>query len=312
MSAKTSPLEDMIDLENMHVFATVAREGSITGATDVLDMSYATINRRIAAFETDLGTALFIRQHGSLKLTTEGEEVMSAARRIFGIADSLERRLEGMNRKLEGEITVTLSRAVLTGILMPHLDRFQKAHPGIDVEFDTSRVFKDIGEGDADIAVRFTDNHMYRLPENLIGRRLPDIHVSAYVRQDLLRNGQPPGNMGWIKWDRRMNFMKLREPFDRDNRPVTMAIDDITVQTDAVRAGLGMAILPCFLGDAADGLVRACPDVAPQHALDAWVVAHPDMRNVERIRSFIKFTGDCFEKKRDLILGNAAQEIGGN
>lgn len=293
----------MIDLENLNVFTTVAQEGSISAATEVLDMSYATINRRISAFETDLGTALFIRQHGSLKLTTEGEEVMAASRRIFGITASLERRLEGMNRKPEGDIIVTLSRAVLMGLLLPHMDEFQKAHPGINVEFDTSRVFKDIQEGDADIAVRFTDNHMYRLPENLIGRRLPDIHVCAYARKDMVENGGLAKDTGWIKWDRRMNFMKLREPFDRDDLPVTMAIDDITVQTDAVKAGLGAAILPCFLGDPEPDLVRLYPDVPPQHALDAWVVAHPDMRNVERIRSFIRFTADCFEQNRDLILG---------
>jgi len=302
----------MLDLENLNVFTVVAREGSISAATNMLEMSYATINRRISTFETELGTALFIRQHGSLKLTTEGEEVMAAARRIFGITASLERRLEGMNQKPEGDILVTLSRAVLTGLLMPRLDEFHAAHPGINLEFDTSRVFKDIGEGDADIAIRFTDNHMYHLPENLIGRRLPDIHVTAYVSRDLLKDGKLARGTGWIKWDRRMNFMKLREPFDHDSLPVAMTIDDITIQTDAVKAGLGAAILPCFLGDAEPDLVRLYPHIAPQHALDAWVVAHPDMRNVERIRSFIKFTADCFEANKDLVLGCSPQENAGN
>lgn len=296
--------------DDMQVFLTVARQGSFGDAAKVLKVSYTTVARRVDSFEKELGAALFIRGHGELTLTAEGREVMTTGRKMARMAAGLERRLQGVNKKVEGDITVTLAKAVFSGLLAPRLPGFKSEYPDLNVEFDTSRGFLDIMKGQADVAVRLTDNHEYQVPENLIGLRLPDIHVHAFAERKLakkLDGGKAPDTTGWIRWDRRINFAKMRAHFDRDGLPVTWTIDDLTAQHDAVRSGMGVGILPCFMGDADKTLARVYPDTEPLAALDAWVVAHPDMRRVERIRTFMHFIADCFNDNEALITGGEAR-----
>jgi DNA-binding transcriptional LysR family regulator len=224
---------------------------------------------------------------------------------MAGSAEAVARTLKGKNTKLEGDLFVTLSQSLLCNLVLPHLTEFQADFPGIRLEFDTSREFRDIMKGEADIAIRMTDNHEYRVPENLLGLRLPDVHVHAYAGTKIaarIKRGVRPEGIGWMKWDKRINFEKMRTHFDKDGIPVTLVIDDIKAQVDAAKSGVGLAILPCFLGDRDKGLTRLY-ERPSLPALNAWVLAHPDMRNVERIRAFMRFTAKCFERNVDLIRG---------
>ncbi len=139
-------------------------------------------------------------------------------------------------------------------------------------------------KGEADIAIRMTDNHEYRVPENLLGLRLPDVHVHAYAGTKIaarIKKGVRPEGIGWMKWDKRINFEKMRTHFDKVGIPVTLVIDDIKAQVDAAKSGVGLAILPCFLGDSDKGLklerflTNQLTDFKSRHALAARVARKP-------------------------------------
>ncbi len=292
--------------DDFEIFLTVARTRSFGAAAKKLKVGYSTVSRRIENFEKRLGATLFIRQHGELSLTTEGRAVLAAANKMSSTASSLERTLQGVDKRLEGEIVVTLSQAVLCGIIMPQVPDFQSQYPDIYLEFDNSRNFLDILKGEADIAIRLTDNHEYQVPENLLGLRLPDIYVHAYASNKIvakIKKGTPPKDIGWIKWDRRINFARMRQHFDRWGWPLKCSVDDMMAQINAVKNDVGVGILPCFLADKEPSISRINNEIAPLAVLDAWVLAHPDMRSVERIRAFMHFTVSCFEKNKTLILG---------
>lgn len=294
-----------MDWDDFQVFHTVARAKSFVAAAKELKVTYSTLSRHMDIFEKRMGAILFIRQHGEVTLTTEGREVQAAASKMAGTVQSVERVLKAKNTKLEGDLFITLSQSLLCNLILPHLAEFQAKFPDINLEFDTSRDFLDIMKGEADIAIRMTDNHEYRVPENLLGLRLPDVHVHAYANSKIavkMKRGARPEGIGWMKWDKRINFERMRTHFDKEGIPVTLVIDDIKAQVDAVKSGVGLAILPCFLGDRDRGLVRIY-DRPSLPALNAWVLAHPDMRNVERIRAFMRFAANCFDRNLALIEG---------
>lgn len=294
-----------MDWDDFQVFHTVARAKSFVAAAKELKVTYSTLSRHMDIFEKRIGATLFIRQHGEVALTTEGQAVFSAATKMSNTAKAIAHELKGKNTKLEGELRITLSQSLLCNIVLPHLVEFQMDFPGIRLEFDTSREFRDIMKGEADIAIRMTDNHEYRVPDTLLGLRLPDVHVHAYASTKIaakVKKGAPPDGIGWMKWDSRINFEQMRTHFDKDDIPVTLVIDDINAQVAAVKNSVGLAILPCFLGDRERGLARIY-DRPSLPALNAWVLAHPDMRNVERIRAFMRFSAQCFERNADLIRG---------
>jgi DNA-binding transcriptional LysR family regulator len=293
-----------MDWDDFQVFHAVARAKSFVAAAKELKVTYTTLSRHMDIFEKRMGATLFIRQHGEIMLTTEGQEVYAAAAKMSNTANSVARTLKAKNARLEGDLFITLSQSLLCNLILPHLSEFQKEFPDIRLEFDTSREFLDIMKGEADVAIRMTDNHEYIVPDNLLGLRLPDVNVHAYASRKIaakIRKGTRPDGIGWMKWDKRINFEQMRTHFDRDI-PVTLVIDDIKAQVDAVKNDVGLAILPCFLGDREKGIARIY-DRPSLPALNAWVLAHPDMRNVERIRAFMHFAAHCFERNVDLIKG---------
>jgi DNA-binding transcriptional LysR family regulator len=74
----------------------------------------------------------------------------------------------------------------------------------------------------------------------------------------------------------------------------------------ATRAGLGLAVLPCFSADVDRGLQRVgAPD--PEWASFLWLLTHPDLRKVARIRAVLDFLAVRLAEKRPLLEGDSAR-----
>jgi DNA-binding transcriptional LysR family regulator len=76
-------------------------------------------------------------------------------------------------------------------------------------------------------------------------------------------------------------------------------------QFAATRAGLGLAALPCFLGDGAPELVRVLPP-EPALAGELWLLTHPDLRRTARVRAFMEMLARGLRRERLLLEGTAA------
>jgi DNA-binding transcriptional LysR family regulator len=74
--------------------------------------------------------------------------------------------------------------------------------------------------------------------------------------------------------------------------------------TAAARAGIGVAALPCFLGDAASELTRLGPPI-PALGSELWLLTHRDLRQVARIRAFLDFMDRALRPMRALFEGTA-------
>ena len=72
-------------------------------------------------------------------------------------------------------------------------------------------------------------------------------------------------------------------------------MDSLAAMVDAVRTGLGVGFLLCFLGDRERDLVRVAE---PMATLDTqlWILTHPDLRRVARIRAFTEFLFQSLQK----------------
>jgi DNA-binding transcriptional LysR family regulator len=66
---------------------------------------------------------------------------------------------------------------------------------------------------------------------------------------------------------------------------------------EVARAGVGLAPLPCFLGDADDRLVRVAPPMT-EMASNLWLLTHPDLRRMPRVRAVLDAIGEYVSKRR--------------
>ena len=83
-----------------------------------------------------------------------------------------------------------------------------------------------------------------------------------------------------------------------------MRCNSLTGLMAAATSGMGVAMLPCFMGDPSPALVRlADPVDAAASAL--WLLTHEDLRHTARVRAFMDFTADALKDDVALLEGNA-------
>jgi len=289
-----------MDWDNLRYFLAVAQTGSIRGAAQKLRVNHSTVSRRIKTFEQKTGQQLFRRLQTGYVLTTSGEEMFELAANMAGQINALERQTLGRDNQLSGELRVTVPLALATHVLMPILSEFAVAHPEIDLDLMISSQELNLTNREADIAIRITNDP----PENLIGRKIIRYTKSVYASQEYINTHDfnNKSSLNWIGWDDSSPGPWWAQETDFAETPLRHKFDHEYVQIEAAKAGMGMAMLPCFMGDTEKDLVRVSPEkVLPSYEI--WILTHPDLRNSARVRVFTKFVAEALEQKRALLEG---------
>jgi len=292
-----------MDWDNLRYFLAVARKGSIRAAASALSVNHSTVARRISSFEKKLGVRLFERLPNGYVLTSTGEEMMKSAQHVEDEIVKLDRQVIGRDTELSGVLRVTMPTALATHLLMPDISAFTRLYPGIQLEMAFSNEEFNLRKREADIAVRLTHNP----PDYLVGRRILHPAKGVYASHEYLQYHDPdkePEKLSWIGWE------ELSSPsqWNKDSRfaaaPVMHKADDLLAQLEAVKAGIGIAMLPCFLADMVPSLKRLEKITAKGTCGDLWILTHEDLRATARVRAFIDYMIKAFEQHRDLLEGH--------
>jgi len=290
--------------DDLHVFLEIARAGSLSGAARRLGVSQSTVSRRLATMEASLGVRLCNRRVGGALLTAAGEELLEQAEEIGDAFDLIERRIAGRDRRLSGRLRVTCTDNFLNRYLAPHLADFARTHPEIDLEISTSYQHLSLARREADVAIRTTPGP----PDTLVGRRLFRCALAAYASPEMVADLPPdpdPARLTWIGWSSEAyNRLMITNHFPTANiRHWCNSQHDIVTMA---RAGLGVAVTGCFGADPDPGLARVYPEAITDTSMDLWVLTHPDLMRVARVRGFTAFIAEKFLADRDLFEGRRA------
>ena len=289
-----------MDWDDIKLFLALMRTGNVRAAAVKLNVSHSTVARRVDAMEEKLATRLFERLPTGYVLTQIGEDMMQVAEHVEEELEGLERRIAGHDNRLSGRIRVTMVDALATNLLMPHLAEFARKYPEIELEVPVSYEAVDLDRREADVALRFARNP----PEHLIGRQLLICATAAYASQDYLdQHALQNSNASWIGFDAGGAFPKWVKESVFPNIPVKGQFVSLLVQLAACKAGMGVAMLPCFLGEPEPTLRRLSP-ARPDPVLDLWLLTHRDTRSSARIRVFCDFIATAIKSHRALLGGN--------
>ncbi len=276
----------------MRVFLAVCQTGSLSAAGASLDMNHTTVGRRIAALEDVLDTRLFDRSRGGYSMTQAAEEIFGRARLMEEQTQAILRENVGRDRELRGSLVLTVPSDFADNVLVPHLGKFLRRYPGIELELSTSLNLANLDARDADLALRVTKAP----PDHLVGRRVYPLCLGVYgSRKYLDKNGPKElilhrGERKPPKWTQAFPHAKL-----------CCRIDSVASQHRAVRAGLGISRLPCFIGDGDSSLLRLPVEVYTDWGI--WVLHHADLRATARVRACRDFLYEVLEQQRSLLLG---------
>ncbi|GGZ96208.1 transcriptional regulator [Arenicella chitinivorans] len=280
-----------MEWDNYRVFLAVARAPSIRAAALRLGTSHSTVLRKIDQLEHTLGARLFERNGHRLALTSAGEEVRHGAEELEDSVQGIERSVTGRDSQLEGVVKLSTPDWFTHSTLLFDLHLFRQHFPNIQLEVELSYRSADLRRREADIAIRI----MRQPPDELVGRDLGEFTMAAYATQahiDRYNPASPGTQSGMLAWG---SPERWRPRHGFDHLRAVGFFDNVPLQCDLARQGVGVASLPCLLGDSIPELVRISE---PMRMGEIWVVYHADLRQTSRVRVV-----------RDFLCENLSQHI---
>lgn len=141
-------MSNSIDLVSMRLFTRVARRGSFAEAARHFNLPASSVSRRIARLEKALGHRLLYRHTRVVRLTEIGERYFHQVREALEIIDDASEQVAGAAHHPRGLLRVNTPVAFGRIHVAPHLARFQKAYPDIEVELTlTDTIIDPVQEG---------------------------------------------------------------------------------------------------------------------------------------------------------------------
>lgn len=268
--------------DDVRVFLAIARAGTLSAAARALGQSQPTMGRRLNALEASLGQALFQRTAEGFVLTDEGASVLAHAERMEADALSFSRQLDGADSHLEGMLRVSASDWFGLHAIAPVCAELTALHPRITVELLTDARLFSLARREADLVARIVP---FDEPD-VVQRRL--MHVSYALYTSTSSPPFPEQEPRLVTMDLGFSEMPdavwLRSRYPQGR--IAFRSNSRHVQAVACAAGVGVAVLPCLLGDSHPGLRRVELDLPPP-GRDVWLGYHRDLRRLPRLRALV-------------------------
>jgi len=288
-----------LNWNDLRVFLAVVRERNTRRAARRLGVDHSTVSRRLTRLEEELGTRLVERRAQGYETTPAGEELLALATRFEEEAEAVERRLLNQDTQLRGEIRVSMPPILGLGLLAPALAEFARDYPEIDLDGVLSYELANLSKREADVAIRVTN----RPAEHLECQRVLDFAAATYASKEYLQRVDPirdPMRAHWIGWDESAPYPSTLRSERFAAIPIRHRFPDAMLQLEAAKCGLGLAALPCLLGDAHPELERLSDS---RVVAGVWIVRHPDLRATARVRAFVEFIVEALQRHRELVEG---------
>jgi DNA-binding transcriptional LysR family regulator len=299
-------MNTLMDWDLHRFFVAVAEAGDYSGAAQRLRSSHPTVSRKIATLEAELGTRLFVRTPEGLALTAQGRRLREHADAMALAAARAEAAVAARGDAARGAVKLSIGPTLAAHWLMPRMGTFLDGHPHIEIDLITHPFPVSVRRREADIVLRVFETG----DENLIGRKIGRLGVGFYAsRSYAARHPLPERRDDWrnhnvVGFADKVTNPELGRWSDRVARDarVVMRCSSQGDMLAAVRAGVGISVMSCFVGDSFPDLVR----VAPQKLVglsDMWLLAHPDLVALPAVREVIDFVTASARADRDLLRG---------
>lgn len=280
----------MFNWDDLRHFLAVARAGTTLGAARELGASQPTVVRRIAALEEATGVNLFDRGPRGYRLTEAGREILPLAQRVNSDVLALADALAACRHVVPGVIRLTAPE-LLNDFIFPVLSAFQRDHPRIQVQLLLADRRLDLARGEADVALRAGEPTE---PDDLYIRRLPDGAWTVYAsRTYAATTGLPrtPAELNshvLIAGEGSVNQLLPMRWLAREAPDAVIAwrCNSLTNVQAAIRAGLGVSVLPCSAGGSDPELV-ACFPPPPEMTRPVWLITRRELWRIPEIRALL-------------------------
>jgi DNA-binding transcriptional LysR family regulator len=304
---RTAPVQEctgVLEWNDLRYFLAVYRARTLAGAARTLGVEHTTVGRRLATMERALGATLFVRTPGGLLPTESAGQILPLAEQAERAVQGIERVALGEDSRPEGTVRVTTSETFAT-FLGRRLGELHAKHPGVTVEVLVGNANLDLTRGEADIAIRIAPTTQ----PDLVCRKLAVAGWSAYASQSYVAAHGIPSPITNLSQHNVIAFNDSLSKvpgalwLEAHGRAANVVLrsGSIPAAWNAALGGLGIAIVPCFLAEREDTIVRLTPELLGTR--DIFLVVHPDLTRVARVRVVMDFLVDRFTRDASVLAG---------
>ena len=305
-----------MDWDKLRIFHAVADAGSLTHAGDTLHLSQSAVSRQIRALEESLNTTLFHRHARGLILTEQGELLFDATSAMNKRLDAAEARIRDSKEEVFGELRVTTTTGFGSLWLAPRLPQLYEKYPDLKIDLILDERVLDLPMREADVAIRMKEPSQ----ADLIRRKLMSVHMRLYATPEHLDEKGELNDLDDLKHHRLIcqnvtatqvsaGATLVTELMTYDP-PSLLTVNNYFGVLQAVRAGLGIGVLPNYVIEDFPLVQRVLPDVESGE-IPVYLAYPEELRQSQRIAAFRDFVTEeiIAHRKRMRIEAEAAAKV---
>ena len=281
------------------LFLSVARQGGLTAAAETTGLSAATLGRRMVELEQALGRELFFRSQTGYRLTSDGSQLLEHLVEL----EAGSRRVEEWRRGTVGQSLVRISLGTwIAWLLCQNMSLIRTARDEFRIDLNVAEQRARLSHRETDIGIRAFE------PEepNLAAMPAGEVAYAAYKA----RNREWMGPEPWVAVDDENAVSAyLRWPRQQAADRVAVTVNRPRSLRDLIRAGAGVGVLPCFVGDL-DPTLERVGDEIPELRHRQWIVMNNDDRHRSDIRAVADRLSKLLKSHRDILAGKRPSTSG--
>ena len=286
-----------MDWDKLRIFHAAAEAGSFTHAGEHLHMSQSAVSRQVSALERDLKVALFHRHARGLQLTEQGDMLYRTAADVLAKLQAAEMLLADGTSKPQGELRIAAPVGLGTVWVTQRLREFMELYPEIRVELILNDDQLDLSMRQADVAIWLNEPTQ----PDLIRRQLATMKVKAYASTNYIRRHGAPQSLAELDRHRVLSYsgppqqdlapLSWLETAGRDGqgpRAAVFCANSIVALKYAVRAGIGIGMIPDYMTEEENDLVAVLTGDSPP-PLPILFVYPEELKTSKKVQVFRDF-----------------------
>ena len=279
-----APTQYELSPADLQLVLALSRGRTLAGAAALLGQDASTVFRGLQRLERGLGHPLFERTRGGYLPDELARELAEQAERVETALEAARSAATASPAQVSGTVRITTTDTLLHGLVAPALQALAARHPLLQYELHTGNELASLTRRDADIALRATR----RPPQHLVGRRIGELRVALYAprgrRGAVSLDAVWAGEVDWIAPDDALPdhpSVRWRHRHLPRVQP-RYRVHSILSVLELVACGLGVGIVPLFLGEARQDVVRLTEPLEGAET-ELWLLTHAESRHLRRV-----------------------------
>ncbi|MFT4301906.1 MAG: LysR family transcriptional regulator [Desulfovibrio sp.] len=289
--------------DDIRFFLSVSRTSSFVAAAQQLHVTHCTVSRRISALEAALGAELFIRTERGCLATHAGEKLLPIAEELERAALKFQDCVSHADGQVSGKIRIGCPDGLGNCFLAQKLKLLQTQNPLLEVELVSVPFYYSLSKREVDIIITVKKPGAKKIvSENITDYKLGLFASAHYINTSCaikelsdLKQHKLIGYIDDLLYDQELRFIEEIYP----SAQTGFRSSTVLGQMSAIKAGIGIGVLPFFMAREEAELVPVLPERWIERKF--WIQADAESKKISRVKKTMDFIVSAIRSNKSIF-----------